>query len=264
MATIERDAVSLHVETAGDGPPLLLIAGLASDSASWGPVWAPLAERFGLIAPDNRGCGRTTPQTAPISIEAMAQDALAVLDALGVTRAHVLGHSMGAMIAATLAAAAPERVDRLVLAGAGFAPNPRNALLFADMAALRTAGVAPELWFRLLFPWLFAPAFFADRGGVEEAARLSVAYPYPQSDAAFAAQAQAAAAWAPGDRLASLRAPTLALLGGADLLFAPEAARASLSAVADLSVVVLEGAGHSLHWDAPAAFAGAVSDFLTA
>lgn len=264
MPTVQRDGVSLHVETAGAGPPLLLIAGLASDSASWGPAWAPLAERFSLIAPDNRGCGRTTPQDAPISIEAMAEDARAVLDALGVGRAHVLGHSMGAMIAATLAAAAPERVERLVLAGAGFAPNPLSASLFADMAALRLAGVEPALWFRLLFPWLFAPAFFTDRAAVEEASRLSAAYPYPQSDGAFLAQAQAAAGWSAGERLGAITAPTLALLGGADLLFAPEAARASLSPIRALEVRVLDGAGHSLHWDAPEAFVRVASEFLTA
>jgi pimeloyl-ACP methyl ester carboxylesterase len=263
MGEVRRDGVTIHYETAGEGAPLLLIAGLASDSASWGPIWAPLAERFRLIAPDNRGCGRTTPQDAPITIAAMAEDALAVLDAEGVETAHVLGHSMGALIATALALRAPGRVERLVLAGASFAQSGRNRALLSDMAAMRAAGAPQELWFRMLFYWLFADRFFEDEAAIAEAARLSVAYPYPQSDAAFAAQVAAAGDFSPSpEDLQSLEAPVLALLGEADLLFPPTQARASFAAIQRLEVVELPGAGHSLHWDDPAGFVAAATRFL--
>ncbi|CAG0973000.1 partial Putative non-heme bromoperoxidase BpoC, partial [Gammaproteobacteria bacterium] len=79
MPTLDLPDLSLHYEDRGSGPPLLLVAGLASDSFSWLPVATPLAARFRTIMPDNRGVGRTRPQDGPCSIDAIADDCAALL-----------------------------------------------------------------------------------------------------------------------------------------------------------------------------------------
>jgi pimeloyl-ACP methyl ester carboxylesterase len=241
---------------------LLLVAGLASDSQSWLPVRDALAARFRLVLPDNRGCGRTTPQLAPLSVPQMADDCAALLDALGIPRAHVLGHSMGGMIALELAARHPDRVDRLVLAGTG-AVTARTATVLGDLAAARETAMPAELWFRLLFPWLFRPGFFEYADTVAEAARLSAAYPYPQSPAAFRAQNEASRAYRDhAAAAAAVRAPTLVLNAALDLLMTPGDAERTFAAIPRRRSAVLEGAAHSMHWDKPKDFVREVVAFL--
>jgi pimeloyl-ACP methyl ester carboxylesterase len=264
MPTVGLNGIEVYHELHGDGPPLLLVAGLASDSQSWLPVRDALAERFRLVLVDNRGCGRTTPQDAPLSVPQMADDCAALLDALGIPRAHVLGHSMGGMIALDLAARHGARVERLVLAGTG-AATARTATVMGDLAAARETGMPPELWFRLLFPWLFRPGFFEYPETVAEAARLSAAYPYPQSDAAFRAQFEASRAYrGHAAAAAAVRAPTLVLNASLDLLMTPADADRTFAAIPQRRSAVLEGAAHSMHWDKPREFVREVLAFLEA
>ncbi len=264
MPHVRLNGIELYHELHGDGPPLLLIAGLASDSQSWLPVVEPLARRFRLVVPDNRGCGRTRWDGSPISMEQMADDCAALLDALDLPPAHVIGHSMGGMIALELAARHPARVDRLVLAGTG-ALAPRGAAVLTDLAAARDAGLPKELWFRLLFPWLYGSAFFADPAAVDEAARLAAGYPYLQSDEAYRAQFAAVRGYrGRSQALARVRAAALVLCGADDLLIPPAGSERSFAALASGTVRVLPGAAHSMHWDAPAAFVAAVEEFLDA
>jgi len=103
-------------EEHGEGAPLLLIHGLGYGRWGWGPLLAPLAERYRVLAFDNRGIGASSVPDGPYSARTMAEDAVAVLEAAGVGRAHVVGTSLGGMVAQALAADFPERVDRLVLA----------------------------------------------------------------------------------------------------------------------------------------------------
>ncbi|PWG74734.1 lipolytic enzyme, partial [Enterococcus hirae] len=82
MPIVSLNSVELYYELAGDGPPLMLIAGLASDNASWAPVIPMLSPRYTLIMPDNRGCGRTKIGDAPVHIDAIASDFVELLDHL--------------------------------------------------------------------------------------------------------------------------------------------------------------------------------------
>jgi pimeloyl-ACP methyl ester carboxylesterase len=265
MPSLAHDGVNIYYEDyAGGDRPLLLLAGLASDNISWGPALAPLRAGRRLIASDNRGCGRTSPQTAPISIAAMAADAVAVLDACGVEQADVLGHSMGGLIALEVAALYPARVRRLVLAASCAAPAPRTQALMLQLAAVREAGMDKAQWFRLLFPWLFAPAFFADPAAINEASVLSADYPFAQSDAGFRAQLNALHGYDGLAKAAQVQAQSLVLCGADDLLFSPSLSRASFSAIADRREIVLPNAAHSLHWDQPEMFVQVVQDFLNA
>src|SRR5213076_2629846 len=97
--------VRLNFKESGSGEPLLLIMGTSGSLGIWGPVEGPLAERFRVISFDNRGLGESE-----ITMASLARDAAALLDALDVPRAHVLGWSLGSAVAQELALAAPEKV----------------------------------------------------------------------------------------------------------------------------------------------------------
>src|SRR2546423_4355821 len=109
-------------ESQGAGEPVLLIHGLGYARWGWEPVAEPLAERFGLLLFDNRGIGASEIPPGPYTARAMAEDAVSVLDEAGVDSAHVVGTSLGGMVAQELALGWPGRVDRLLPA----CPTPRG------------------------------------------------------------------------------------------------------------------------------------------
>jgi pimeloyl-ACP methyl ester carboxylesterase len=115
MSTLKRPGVDLYYETAGQGPPVLLIQGVGVVGEGWRLQVDALGQRFQTLIFDNRGIGKSTPCTGPVSIETMAEDALALMDAAGWESAHVVGHSMGGVIAQQLALDAPRRVRSLSL-----------------------------------------------------------------------------------------------------------------------------------------------------
>ncbi len=263
MPHLSLPDVTLHYEIDGDGPPLMLIAGTASDSASWGPLVAPLARRFTVIRPDNRSTGRTVPADAPLSLEAWAGDALALADHLALGPLAVAGHSLGGIIALTMAAMAPDRIARLALLASAPVGVARNAALFDLILRLRAEGQPPDLWLRAFLPWLFHPRFFDVPGQLDAAIAQSLAYPHAQAPQAMAAQVAALQRSDPRGLAARVRCPTLALLAENDLLIPLATARAALAPIADLRVAQIPDSGHSLHWDAPEATLAALIPFLS-
>jgi pimeloyl-ACP methyl ester carboxylesterase len=115
VGVLTRDDVVLYYEASGKGPPVLLIQGIGVVGGCWRPQARALANEFQTLFFDNRGIGKSLPCTGPISIETMAQDALALMDCAGWASAHVVGHSMGGVIAQQLALDAPSRVRSLSL-----------------------------------------------------------------------------------------------------------------------------------------------------
>ncbi|MEP6625712.1 MAG: alpha/beta hydrolase, partial [Acidimicrobiia bacterium] len=105
------DGMTIHYDVFGrrDGPPLLMIQGLGTDSRGWALQRLALGRRYRCITIDNRGVGRTGPAPEPYSLERMALDAIAVLDAEEIDRAHVMGASMGGVIAQIIGVLHPDR-----------------------------------------------------------------------------------------------------------------------------------------------------------
>lgn len=257
MPEFESSGATVHYEIAGDGPPLLLIAGTASDSASWGPL-PPFLPGRRLIMPDNRGTGRTVCE-GQFEIGDIVADTVALLDHLGIAETDVVGHSLGGMIGLRLAARHPERVRRLVTLTSANVPGAKERALFRDMER-HYFTMPPEDWFRLLFQWLFSAPFFADDANIAAAAAASAAYPYRQSPENFARQVKAIDRMAAED-LGRIACPVLAVAGSLDLLMPPAAVIAGHQGVRNLTLTTLPAA-HSIHWEAPQAVADAIIGFL--
>jgi aminoacrylate hydrolase len=260
MPDFDNNGASLHYELLGAGPPLLLIAGIASDGASWAPLTPLLADRFRLILIDNRGSGRTR-APLPLSLLEMAEDCRALLDRLGIEATAVLAHSMGGAIARQLAAAHPLRVRRLVSMTSADRIPRKEAELLTDLAALYHE-LEPTRWFRLFYQWLFSEPFFADADVLRQSATASALYPLRQSPENFSAQLAAALAHEPPD-LSRIRCPVLALAAERDILVPPSVVRNTHEAIPDCRFEVVADAAHSLHWEQPEAVARLVRAFLT-
>lgn len=247
MPKLEHDGVALHYEASGSGPPLLMLAGFMSDHASWAPLVPLLKDTFTCIRIDNRTTGQTTPWNAPVSIELMCTDALALIDQLGHARFHVLGHSMGGIITLHMAKEVPDRVASAHVAASAPIRLARNTALFEALITIRRSNAPPDTWLRALFPWLFNPQVFANPAAIEQALTDSLAYPHSQSADAMEHQLNALRNF-DGTDLASPACPTQALVGALDLIIPPDHA---LAVLGHLPHHVVEGAGHSIHWDAP-------------
>ena len=257
MPIFEHDTISQHYEVSGDGPPLLLIAGMMSDSASWAPLLPLLEPHFTLIRPDNRTTGRTTPWDAPASVDLFAADCAALLAHLDLGPAHVVGHSLGGMIAWELANAYPQQVCSLTLAASAPLRLERNVVLFKTLLDIRRSTAAPDVWLNALFPWLFSPALYEIEGAVAQAALASLAYPFAQSADAMAHQIAALDGYTPTSTPPAC--PTQAILAQDDLI-AP--ATFSKQVLGDIPVTMIPNAGHSVHWDAADAVATQVLGFV--
>ena len=261
MPNVTLGDITLHYETEGAGPPLVMLAGMLSDSASWLPVVDNLAQSFTLIRPDNRLTGRTVPQLAPASPQIYAQDALGLMDHLGLDNAHILGHSMGGLIAMELASIAPERIRTLTLAGISPTRNPRLMSWFDTIMMLRME--APKgLWLRALLSWLMRSEFYSDPANLKMSVAAGLAYPHAQSAAQMSAQIAALKAYRPTRALGDIKHSTHAILAHQDMFIPLDVAQEALSHMPDIAFTTLSEAGHSMHWDAPQEFCTAVKRYI--
>lgn len=262
MPELMRDDVTLHYEVEGQGPPLLLLAGMLSDSASWMALAPLLTDHFTLIRPDNRSTGRTRPWDAPADVHLMAEDARALMAHLGHGKYHVAGHSLGGLLTLELAHAAPDLVATATVLASGQSRSPRTMGVFDALMAIRRAPEGEEMWLRALYPWLFGHGFFEDPENVETALEAALAYPHAQSADAMAHQIEAFRAFRPRAKLDEIRCPTMVVYAGQDLMIPPEVARPSFAPIPKLREETIAEAGHSIAWDAPQEVAEKLTSFL--
>ncbi|HVM07277.1 MAG TPA: alpha/beta fold hydrolase [Acidimicrobiales bacterium] len=249
MSTVDRGDAQVWWDEEGEGEPVLLIMGLGYPSDMWFRIWPELATRYRVIRFDNRGTGRTGVPPGPYTVELMADDAIAVLDAAGVERAHVIGASMGGLIAQQVVATHPERVASLglVCTGAGgehMAPADPEAL--AMMAARAT--MPPEEAAEVAIPFVYAST--TPRSRIDEDFEVRLRVPTPPEG--YANQLMGVSGWqGVWDALATISVPTLVLSGKADRLVNPENATILAERIPGAQLVLLDDASHVLMTDQP-------------
>ena len=259
-APIHTGELELWVERRGEGPDVLLIAGLGDPAEAWQPQLDGLADRYRVTAFDNRGVGRTPLSDGALSVATMADDAAALLRTLEAPAAHVAGFSMGGTIAQELALRHPKLVRSLVLVGSFARPD---ALLRAQLQFWRwLAEAAPteRAFFEAFFTWVYTPRAHAD-GTVEQLVTEALAFPYQQSVAAFQAQVDACLAHDTADRLAQISAPTLVLAGELDTIVPPRFGRLVAAEILDARFEVMPGEAHQPFQEVPDEFNARVDAF---
>jgi pimeloyl-ACP methyl ester carboxylesterase len=240
--------------------------GLGGTKEAWVPQIRAFKRYYQVIAFDNRGVGRTGMAEEPFTVENMAEDTLALLDHLGIDSAHILGYSLGGMVAQVIAIDYPERVKKLILVSTvavGDEPDPstsgipkalglepsdvEQALKSIDVERLLAAvfDLSFNRWTTRILMRLFARRF-AGVVGLE----------------GVTAQLTAAASVNTLDRLDSIRADTLVLTGAADRLVYPSASRVLASRIPHAKLVMIKGGSHAFAIEMRRRFNRAVLDFL--
>lgn len=264
MQFATNESVRLAYEIEGAGPPLLLVHGLGYCREGWGPAAALLAGRFRVIRFDNRGVGDSDAPRGPYSVRMLVADTLAVLDAAEVERAHVLGVSLGGLVAQMLAVTAPDRVDRLVLVGStpggvhSHGVPPPTLKLMAEAPSLPHEDLLRRFVVNAL-----SPTTVAER---PELVDEIMAYRRRRAPrlSSWLSQAAAGAWFGLHGRREAIDAPTLVLHGADDHVMDPRNGEVLARGIAGAEHVVFERSGHLLFWEEPERFASAVADFCEA
>lgn len=255
------EAEGLYYEEHGDGPPLILSSGLGGSASYWKPNIPALAEHFRVIAYDHRGTGRsdrTLPDT--LTVDDLADDMLALMDALAIERASVIGHAAGGVAGLALARNADDRLGKLVVVNGWIKADPHFLRCFeARLNLLRHAGT--EAFLRAQPIFLYPAEWISD-----QSAELDAELPHQLLDFPGAATMEkriaALARFDATNWIAGLTAPTLALASADDMLVPWTCTEALGAANRRIQPSVASWGGHACNVTDPASFNAHVLEFL--
>jgi len=255
--------IKMYYEIHGRGEPLLLIMGLGGHSLDWGWIIPQkLADRYEVILFDNRGAGRSDQPAGPFAIEQMARDTVGLMDTLGIDQANVFGGSMGGMVALQMALDYPKRVDKLVLGATTAGGRSRT---FPPPEIQKYFHPRPDLSAHDYLLWTGAvcyPQEFinAHPDIVEKKIQDNLAYPCTL--AAYMAQLEAFTEFDVDQRLNTIRAPTMVLIGTRDVLIPPPNSFRIAHSIPGAQIREIEGAGHIFWISHPEETLSILTDFL--
>ena len=263
MPKVKVNDIQMYYEVHGEGFPLIMIMGLSGNINWWDPhLIAKLSTKFQLVVFDNRGAGRTDTSNRKYTVKLFADDSAGLMDALGISRAHVLGISMGGMIAQELALSYPEKVGKLILCsttcgGPKSVPPSEKAL---EMLTADNRALSHEEVIRMAIPFLVTGKFIEDNPDLVEFKTRQM-LKVPISNAAYIRQLDAIMEFDAYERLSQIKVPTLILHGKQDMLVPPENGSILATAILDSKLVYFKNSAHELTEETEKAIS-VVLDFL--
>lgn len=266
MPIANANGIEIYYELHGSGEPLILIAGLGYDLWMWHKMIPGLSERYQTIPFDNRGMGRSSKPAGPYSAQLMADDVAGLMDALGLERAHVMGHSMGGFIAQAMALTHPDRIDKLILSATNFG-GPRHIPITPEaMAVLLDTNSPPEVRVKQGILSSCAPGFEEAQPEIVEE---WITYrennpiepePYKAQFAVGLGLLSEAACFE--HKLKEVELPTLVLFGEHDKVVPPGNAQLLAAQLPHSEIAILPGAGHFFPIETPAQAVSVIDAFL--
>ena len=252
-----RTGVQLHYAEHGDrqGEPLLLLHGLGDSWYSFSGILPKLPASFRVFAIDQRGHGDSDRPASGYTMADLSDDAVAFMDAMGITRATVVGHSMGSFVAQRVALTAPERVSRLVLVG-----SASTGASDAVLALQAEVGGLPAI-----LPAAFAREFqtsMVSESVSEQFMERIIGETEKVPTRVMSAVLDGLIASGDSARLGSIRAPTLVIWGDLDPVFGRDEQLALYRSISGTELMTYEGIGHSPHWEAPDRFVNDLLGFM--
>lgn len=254
------NALDICVKQRGDGPDVLLIAGLGDPIEAWDFQLEGLADDWHLIAYDNRGVGRTPLPREPFSVATMADDAAAVLRGLDRRNVHVAGFSGGSVIARELARRHPDLVKSLVLVGTFGAMDVFMRTAVESFRWQAEAAPNERAFLESFFTWIYTPRAHED-GTVAKIIEEALGFEHPTSTEAMQRGIDAYLAFDDLDRLAAITVPTLVLSGELDLICPPRHGRQVATGIPGARFELLAGEAHQPFQESPEEFNRRVAAF---
>jgi len=260
--TVAVEGAELPVYESGEGSPVVMVSGLGASARDWGPLADCLARRARVIAFDNRGAGRSVAAKQPFTLERMAQDTVAVIEACGLSSVNLVGMSMGGMIAQLVAITRPELVKRLILiathSGAKSAvpstPEARAAM-FPEEKLPREEHV------RRQYAVYVAPSFRARTDAFERMMKVRLENLIPLD--MWQLQLQAILGSERTEQLGEIRAPTLVIHGRLDTLVPFANGEKLRDLIPGARLLALDDCGHIISWEKPDEAAAAIVEFVS-
>lgn len=238
------------------GRPLILLHGFTDTSRSWSLV-APYLSEFRLLIPDQRGHGSADAPACCYSSHVYADDARQFMDAIGIERAAVIGHSMGSMTAITMAAEYPDRISDIVLIGStALVPVARGGWLYDNVAELKFP-IDPKSEFMREWHPANQPTPIDQAFAAEAMKEILVIQPQ-----VWRGVMRELAAVPVGRHAADIKARVLIVSGGKDPLFPAEHHQSLVKAFPDAEAHVFPTLGHNPNWERPAEVAALIASFL--
>lgn len=251
--------VTPDFELVGSGPDLVLIPGTFADRRTWSRVVGRLSSRFRCLLFDPRGTHKTPDPGTPFTPDDLAGDVMAAMDAAGVERANLVGHSLGACVGVILAARHPDRVRRLVACSPSAAPDAYQAATFDLWDALAASNLPQHAVHLGLLINAFGRGAFENgtvRAIVDEMDR------HPLARATIRRYVDCDRLLDLSPVMKSVDAETLVIVGSEDALTGVVQGRLVAGVVPGARLEVIDGAGHGVHLEAPMAFSRLAASFL--
>jgi 3-oxoadipate enol-lactonase len=261
MAYAHVNGIILYYEVHGSGDPILLIPGLGSDAGTWA-TFLPDLKNYKAILLENRGSARSTKPEGDYTTETMAQDSLALLDHLGIEQVHLIGKSMGGMIAQLIAARHPQRVRSLVLACALMRHDSYGEEML-EMGRILAEKCGLFETYRLSFLLSYSKEYcMKNRSRLEEARRLLAEIGSTELLQGYLGQSHACEAHDSRHDAIQIKAPTLVIAAKHDTITTPEQSRDLAAAIPQAELVVFPEGKHGFWREFPEEVNPVVLNFL--
>lgn len=261
MPTFQRGEFTTYYEEAGTGGPLVLICGLSADLQVWRFMVPELSKYFRVVCFDNRGAGRSSAPDEPYSVSGMADDLVQLMNHLHIDSTHVLGWSMGGVIAQTLTRIYPARIRKLILMSTCHEPDGLLRLSIQNWIDVRRSNMPYEQVIQYLARMVFSPGLVDNTAAFEQFIQVMLANPYRQTLHGFLRQAEALLGYSAPSEAAPIAVPTLVVVGRHDQLTPPYLSERLAARMPNAKLSVLSGA-HSGPVESPDECSRAIVSFL--
>ncbi|HEX3013240.1 MAG TPA: alpha/beta hydrolase [Methanobacterium sp.] len=262
MSTVKVNDINMYYEIHGEGEPLILISGNGGETSQWKDMISMFSKEYKVIPFDNRGAGRTDKPDMEYSIEMMAADVIGLMDVLGIEKAHILGASMGGMIAQNIAFLYSNRVKSLILAVTMMKVSPRAQYACSQAIEHVRDGTDPNALAKYSVVWSFPEEVFENPEAVFRIKNAMSTVLNPQTVDAFKQQNDACAKFDSSTWVNKIKVPTLVIGGDGDIVLPQKySGRELAKAISGSNFISLPGA-HMAYLVSAEAFQEQVMEFL--
>jgi pimeloyl-ACP methyl ester carboxylesterase len=259
MPLTKLNGININYEVEGQGEPLVMIMGFAINRSGWMPQIPFFKKYYRVITFDNRGVGKSDKPQGPYSTKMMADDTVRLMDLLGIEKAHIMGASMGGMIAQELAINYPQRVTKLVLA-CTYARQDKTSGDTPELAKLSQLTPTPEKMASAMIGLAFNKPLYRFTFGL--IARIQTKFMGVSGRVGIAGQSEACRKHDTLERLPLITAPTLVIVGTKDRIINPISSEVIAGKIPNARLVKVEGGSHTFSIEMKNVFNREVLNFL--